>query len=401
MAEHTYTYVIVGGGLAGASAVRGIRELDKNGSILLIGGEKHMPYDRPPLSKMLWFDKMAVDEIFIEAPDFYSQNGALLALGTRVTRIDTNSNTVMDDKGNTYKYAKLLLATGSSPRRLPIPGGDLEGVCYYRYLDDYRKTRGETAAGKNAVIIGGGFIGSELAAALTINRMNVTMLFPSKYICGRVLPDYLAKAVQASFVGHGVNVLPNETPISIRKEGKRFIVATTKEQEIAADIVIAGVGVMPNVELASNAGLALADGIAVNEYLQSSDQDIYAAGDVAFFPYKALGHRARIEHWDNSRAQGIAAGRNMAGAKEPFTYMPFFFTDLFEFNYEAVGEVDANLSTFADWQKEFDTGVVYYLFEGKVKGAMMCNMPDRIDAARELILKDLEVEPESLRGKIK
>jgi len=401
MAEHTYTYVIVGGGLAGASAVRGIRELDKNGSILLIGGEKHMPYDRPPLSKMLWFDKMAVDEIFIEAPDFYSQNGALLALGTRVTRIDTNSNTVMDDKGNTYKYAKLLLATGSSPRRLPIPGGDLEGVCYYRYLDDYRKTRGETAAGKNAVIIGGGFIGSELAAALTINRMNVTMLFPSKYICGRVLPDYLARAVQANFVGHGVNVLPNETPISIRKEGKRFVVATTKEQEIAADIIIAGVGVMPNVELASNAGLTLADGIAVNEYLQSSDQDIYAAGDVAFFPYKALGHRARIEHWDNSRAQGIAAGRNMAGANEPFTYMPFFFTDLFEFNYEAVGEVDANLSTFADWQKEFDTGVVYYLFEGRVKGAMMCNMPDRIEAARELILKDEEVEPESLRGKIK
>ncbi len=401
MAEQTYTYVIVGGGLAGASAIRGIREKDKDGSILLIGAENHMPYDRPPLSKMLWFDKMAVDEIFIESKDFYEQNGVLLSLGTRVTRLDTNSNTVSDDKGNTYKYAKLLLATGSSPRRLPIPGGDLEGVCYYRFLDDYRKTRYEAASGKNAVVIGGGFIGSELAAALTINRMNVTMLFPSKYICGRVLPDYLAKAVQAGFAGHGVNVLHNETPISIRKEGTRFVVATNKEQEIAADIIIAGVGVMPNVELAKNAGLTLADGIAVNEYLRSSDQDIYAAGDVAFFPYKALGHRARIEHWDNSRAQGLAAGRNMAGANEPFTYMPFFFSDLFEFNYEAVGEVDANLTTFADWQKEFDTGVVYYMLEGKVKGAMMCNMPDRIDAARELILKDEVVEPERLRGRIK
>lgn len=401
MSEHTYTYVIVGGGLAGASAIRGIRELDKDGSILLIGGEDHMPYDRPPLSKMLWFDKMTVEEIFIEAPDFYGKNGVLLSLGTRVTGIDTSSKTVTDDKGNTYKYAKLLLATGSSSRLLPIPGGELEGVCYYRFLDDYKRTRGETAAGKSAIIIGGGFIGSELAAALTINRMNVTMMFPSRHICGRVLPDYLAKAVQAKYIEHGVNVLPNETPVSIRKEGKRFVVATTKKQEIAADIIIAGIGVKPNVELAANAGLALADGINVNEFLQSSDQDIYAAGDVAFFPYKALEHRARIEHWDNSRAQGLAAGRNMAGAKEPFTYMPFFFTDLFEFNYEAVGEVDANLFTFADWQKEFDTGVVYYLFEGKVKGAMMCNMPDRIDAVRKLILRDEKVEPESLRGMIK
>lgn len=401
MAEHTYTYVIVGGGLAGASAIRGIRELDKDGSILLIGGEYHMPYDRPPLSKMLWFDKMAVDDIFIEPPDFYGSNGVLLSLGTRVTGLDTNSNTVTDDKGNTYKYAKLLLATGSSPRRLPIPGGDLEGVCYYRFLDDYRKTRYEAAAGKNAIIIGGSFIGSELAAALTINRMNVSMMFPSMHICGRVLPDYLAKAVQAKFIGHGVKILPNETPVSIKKDGKRFVVTTTKEQEIVADIVIAGIGVKPNVELAANAGLTLADGINVDEFLRSSNQDIYAAGDVAFFPYKALEHRARIEHWDNSRAQGKAAGRNMAGANEPFTYMPFFFSDLFELNYEAVGEVDANLQTFADWQKENDTGVIYYMLEGTVKGAMMCNMPDRIDAARELIRKSEEVEPESLRGKIK
>ena len=139
----------------------------------------------------------------------------------------------------------------------------------------------------------------------------------------------------------------------------------------------------------------------VNEYLQSSAPDIYAAGDNAFFPYKAVGHMARIEHWDNSSTQGKHAGRNMAGANEPFTYMPFFFSDLFEFGYEAVGDVDANLGTFADWQKEFDTGVIYYMIEGKVKGAMMCNMPDRIDDARAIIMKGERMDKAALKAAIK
>jgi 3-phenylpropionate/trans-cinnamate dioxygenase ferredoxin reductase subunit len=400
MPENTYTYVIAGGGLAGASAVQGIREVDKDGSILMVAAEKHLPYDRPPLSKMLWFGKMKVEDIFIQGQEFYDTNKVTLALGTKVIDLDPRNKTVTDDNGMCYKYEKLLLATGSSPRTMPIPGGEGSGVCYYRYLDDYLRIRPEAQEGKSAVVIGGGFIGSELAAALTINKLKVTMLFPSSYICSRVFPDYLGGAIQARYIERGVTVLSGETPVSVRRQGDRFITATSKGREIESDIAITGIGVQPNVELALKAGLKLGDGILVDEFLRTSSPDIYAAGDNAFFPSRALGHMLRIEHWDNSTNQGKSAGRNMAGAGEPFTYIPFFFSDLFEFGYEAAGDVDSNLSTFADWQKENDTGVIYYLSDGKVKGAMMCNLPDRIDAARELILKDRKVDPAGLKGAI-
>jgi NADPH-dependent 2,4-dienoyl-CoA reductase/sulfur reductase-like enzyme len=166
-------------------------------------------------------------------------------------------------------------------------------------------------------------------------------------------------------------------------------------------MVIAGVGIAPSLDLPRKAGLQTANGIIVDDYLQASLPDIYAAGDVAFFPYRALGKQTRVEHWDNALNQGKWAGRNMAGAREPFTYMPYFFSDLFEFGYEAVGEVDARLETFADWQKENDTGVIYYLRDGQVRGAMMCNVWDKVEAARELIRKAEPVSKDSLRGLIR
>ena len=165
--------------------------------------------------------------------------------------------------------------------------------------------------------------------------------------------------------------------------------------------MIVGVGVIPEMELAKSGGLEVGNGIVVNEYLETSSPDIYAAGDNAFFPYRALGQPMRIEHWDNALNQGKWAGRNMAGAHEPFTYQPYFFSDLFEFGYEATGEVDSRLETFADWQKENDTGVIYYLRDGKVRGVMMCNVWDKVETARELIRKGERMTPEKLRGLIR
>jgi NADPH-dependent 2,4-dienoyl-CoA reductase/sulfur reductase-like enzyme len=163
--------------------------------------------------------------------------------------------------------------------------------------------------------------------------------------------------------------------------------------------VVAGVGVTPNVSLAQSAGLSVDDGVIVNEFLQTSTPDIYAAGDIARFPEAGFGPR-RLEHWDNAVKQGKHAGRNMAGACEPFTYVPFFFSDLFEFGYEAVGDVDSRLTTFADWQEENKTGVVYYLDGDRLRGAMMCNVWGKVDAARALVQKAERVSEESLRGAI-
>ncbi len=400
MAEKNYTYLIVGGGLAGAFAAQGIRELDTKGSILLIGNEKHLPYDRPPLSKKLWFGKKKVEEIFLHDQNYYNQNGIHIKLGIRIIELDSKGKAAKDETGNSYRYEKLLLATGGIPRTLPIPGGNLEGVCYYRYLDDYLRIRKEAKEGKSAVVIGGGFIGSEIAAAFNINKVNVTMIFPEPYLIQRVFPDYLGKAIQQHYIERGIKILNGDKPSSLGKNGDKFLTRTSNGKQVESDLLIVGIGIMPATDLAQQAGLKVGNGIVVNDYLQTSEPNIYAAGDNAFFPYQALGQNMRIEHWDNAVNQGKWAGRNMAGAHEQFDYMPYFFSDLFEFGYEAVGEVDSQLETFADWQKENDTGVIYYLKEGKVRGLMMCNVWGKVDAARELIKKGERVRPENLAGAI-
>ncbi len=401
MPVEDYTYIIVGGGLAGASAVQGIRELDEKGSILLIGSESHLPYDRPPLSKKLWFGQKKVEDIFVHDRQFYEKNAVNVMLGTTVTSIDARQKTVADEKGQTHHYRKLLLATGGAPSRLSITGGDIEGICYYRYLDDYQRIRKEATEGKSVTVIGGGFIGSEIAAALSINKMDVTMIFPGKYICSRIFPQDLGYAVQQRFIERGVRIMNGDAPISVVKSGSGFITTTKAGMRVESDMVVVGVGIKPSIELAQRAGLETGNGIALNEYLQSSDPDIYSAGDTALFPYQALGQQMRLEHWDCALNQGKHAGRNMAGAREPFTYMPYFFSDLFEFGYEAVGEVNAALETFSDWQKQNDTGVIYYLKDGKVRGAMMCNVWEKVDAARELIRSGKPASAESLRGAIR
>lgn len=192
---NVFDYVIVGGGLAGASAIQGIRELDTQGSIRLIGEETHLPYDRPPLSKKLWFGKARVEDIFIHDQRFYDDLGVSMMLGTRVVKLDTKEKSITVANGERYGFGKLLLATGTKPRQIAIPGGELEGICYYRTLDDYLRIKSEAKARHSVLIVGGGFIGSELAAALN-SRLEVTMIFPSATLCRRVFPEKLGLAVQ-------------------------------------------------------------------------------------------------------------------------------------------------------------------------------------------------------------
>ena len=400
MAEK-YTYIIVGGGLAGVSAIEGIRERDKDRPILLIGSEKDRPYDRPPLSKKLWLGKKKVEEIFLHDQKFYDENKVTLLLETTVTAVDPDNKTVTDEKENKYRYEKLLLATGGSPRMLPIIGGYLEGLCYFRYLGDYLRIRQEAEAGKSAMVIGGGFIGSEMAAALNISKLDVTMIFPETYICSRVFPESLGRTMIGRYLERDIRVLKGDKPVAITRKGDRFLTQTDNGKKIESDMVIVGVGISPETKLAEMAKLSVGNGVVVNEYLTTSHPDIYAAGDNALFYYQALGKQMRLEHWDNAINQGKLAGRNMAGAKQIFGYMPYFFSDLFEFGYEAVGEVSTELDTFCDWQKENDTGVIYYLKDNKIRGAMMCNVWGKVEAARQLIVKGETVSAQELHGLIK
>jgi 3-phenylpropionate/trans-cinnamate dioxygenase ferredoxin reductase subunit len=322
-----------------------------------------------------------------------------LRLGSEVTRIDSASHVIRDGRGNAYRYERLLLATGATPRRLNIPGGDLDGISYYRTLQDYRHLRGDAVPGKSALVIGGGFISSEMAASLRANGLAVTMIFPSSWLVSRVFPESLGRYLTEQYRAKGVDVLAGDVPLSIQRDRNGYVTRTRAGREIRTDLVVAGIGVTPNVSLARSAGLSTVEGVTVNEFLQTSTPDIYAAGDIALFPEAGFGPR-RLEHWDNAVSQGKHAGRNMAGAREPFRYVPFFFSDLFEFGYEAVGDIDSRLTTVADWQEENKTGIVYYLHGDRLRGAMMCNVWGKVDAARALIQQAKPVSAETLRGVI-
>lgn len=385
MAQKSFKYVVIGGGLAGYSAASGIRELDPNGSLLMAGSESRMPYDRPPLTKDLWFGTKQVPQIFLNQPEFYERNRIELMTSARADSIDPDSKQVHMG-GSIIGFEKLLIATGGIPRTLPLPGSDLEGVCYYRTLDDYEAIRGKAAQGRSAVIIGGGFIGSELAAGLNLNGVEVTVIFPGPHLVDRVLPGKLGEFITGVYRDRGVRVMTGERPAGFERKGERFITRTQSGAAVESDMLIIGVGISPETTLARSARLATDNGIIVNAYLQTSHPDIYAAGDNAFFPYDVLGKGMRVEHWDNALNQGRYAGRNMAGAMDAYNYMPYFFSDLFpEFGYEAVGEIDSTLETRAVWEKENEKGVIYYLAGPKIRGVMNCNIWGQIEGARELI----------------
>jgi NADPH-dependent 2,4-dienoyl-CoA reductase/sulfur reductase-like enzyme len=399
MSTETYSHVIIGAGLAGAAAVEGIRLVDSRGSILLLGAEKDAPYDRPPLSKQLWTGTKTVADIVLHDDAFYRTNRVELRLGVNVTHIDPAARAIRDSQGRTVHYQQLLLATGGTPRRMTIPGGDLQSISYYRTLEDYRQLRALAGEGKSALVVGGGFIGSEMAASLCMNKLKVTMIFPSDQLVSRVFPESLGRHLTEQYRANGVDILAGDVPVSIERLGDVHLTRTRGGREIRSDLVVAGIGIEPNLSLAQAAALAVENGVIVNEYLQTSAPDIYAAGDIANFPEAGFGRR-RLEHWDNAVSQGRQAGKNMAGAREPFNDLPFFFSDLFEFGYEAVGDIDSRLATFADWQEENKTGVIYYLDHDRLRGAMMCNIFGKVDAARALIQRQQSVSKESLRGAI-
>jgi 3-phenylpropionate/trans-cinnamate dioxygenase ferredoxin reductase subunit len=385
-------YLIVGGGMTADAAAHGIREVDSDGTIVIVSAERDPPYNRPPLSKALW--KGDPLESVWRKNDLAATT---LRRGRTIRTLDLKDGTAADDQGETYRFEKVLLATGGAVRRLPF---DDEGVIYFRTLADYHTLRALTANGKQFVVIGGGFIGSEIAAALAMNGKKVTMLFPGEAIGSRVYPQDLARFLVEYFREKGVEVLPGETATASRKTGERWRLATGSGRACDADGVVAGLGITPNAALAESAGLKVSDGIEVDEFLAAGVPGVYAAGDVASFHSAVLGRRLRVEHEDNANTMGKVAGRNMAGAHDRFDYLPFFYSDLFDLGYEAVGEVDARLETVADWKTPFREGVVYYLREGRVRGVLLWNVWGQVDAARALIAAPGPFKPADLAGRI-
>jgi 3-phenylpropionate/trans-cinnamate dioxygenase ferredoxin reductase component len=387
-----YKYLIIGGGMTGDAAVRGIRERDEQSSIGMIGIETDMPYSRPPLTKGMW--KGRPFEKIWRGTDKYNVE---FHLGRTVTKIDTTAKRVQDIEGEEYSYEKLLLATGGSTNRLPFGGDD---IIYYRTLKNYQSLRALTEQKERFLVIGSGFIGSEIAAALTMIGKKVFMVFRGNSIGENIYPKDLSSFLNDHYRSKGVELAPGDEVTSLEKTGDSFKVKTRGGLMFEVDGVLAGLGVHPNDELAKSAGLQVDDGIIVNDRLQTSATDIYAAGDVAMFPHATLGKHVRVEHEDNALKMGKQAGRNMAGADEPYTHTPNFYSDLFEFGYEAVGELSSKLEMFEDWEEPHQKGVVYYLADGRVRGVLTWNMRDKIKDATALMAEAGPFKVKDLKGKI-
>lgn len=387
-----YTYLIIGGGMTGAAAANGIREEDSEGSIGVVSMEPHMPYDRPPLSKKLWTGQKTLEEIFRQTPEDVEFH-----LDRRITSVQLEPKQATAEDGEVFTFDKLLLATGGTPRELPF-GGD--SIIYYRTLDSYERLRGLANAHDRFVVIGGGFIGSEVAAALAMSDRQVTMLFPEGGICERIFPAEMVEFLNDYYREKGVEVLPGMQVTGLEGTGTTLRVVTADGRRLPANSVVAGIGIRPNTELAEQLGLKIENGIVVDSTLQTSYPDVYAAGDVANYPDAVLGMRRRVEHEDAANTMGKVAGKNMAGAKQSYDHTPYFYSDMFELGYEAVGRLDSRLETVADWQEPLRKGVVYYMDDGRVVGVLLWDVWDKVEEATELIKAGEQVTAAKLKGRI-
>ena len=396
MVKSNYKYVIIGGGMTADAAVHKIREIDAEGSMCLISKEEYPPYARPPLSKSLWKGEEEFEEIDLDTESANLE----MHLARTVVKIDPNGKKVIDDQGDEYGYTKLLIATGGKPKKIPKMEG--EGIIYYRTKEDYLKLKKLVDENKRFGVIGGGFIGSEIAAAIKIYKPDaeVTMIFPETGICALIFPKQLSNYIDEYYRENGIEVLSGDLVETIKKNNSEYVVETKSRKKLIFDVVIAGLGIQPNIDLAKNAGLKIDNGIIVNKFLQTSIPDIYAAGDVASYYNPALDKFIRVEHEDNALMMGEIAGANMAGEEIPYKHLSLFYSDLFDLGYEAVGELNSKLEIVEDWFDPNKEGVIYYLEKKRVKGILLWNVWDKVDDAREIIAEKGPFSSKNLKGRI-
>jgi len=332
------TFVVVGGGLTAAKAVEELRSAGYDGDVVVFGEEHHLPYERPPLSKGYLLGDDELESAFVHDPDWYDQNDVDLRLGQRVTGLDTAAKVVRTDAGD-QAYDKLLLATGSTPRHLAMADDSGAPVAYLRTIEDSQHLKETFASGTSVAIIGAGWIGLETASAARKAGADVTVLESLDLPLLRVLGPEVAQVFADLHTEHGVDLRLGVQVSAIEKADGRAVVHLADGSDVTADLVVVGIGVAPNVELAEAAGLEIDNGILVDEHLGASQPDVYAAGDVANALHPVLGRRLRVEHWDTAIEQGKTAAHAMLGHTPTYDRLPYFFTDQYDLGMEYIGNV--------------------------------------------------------------
>jgi 3-phenylpropionate/trans-cinnamate dioxygenase ferredoxin reductase component len=390
------THVVVGASLAGAKAAETLREEGFGGRVVLVGAEEERPYERPPLSKDYLRGEVGREKVYVHDEGFYSKHDIELRLGTTAVDLNTSTSELTLDDGDRLSYDRLLLATGSDPRRLTISGADLHGVLYLRSVHDSDLLRDRLDRGGAVVVVGAGWIGAEVAASARQRGLDVTVIEPASVPLERVMGAEVGAIYRDIHTDHGVEMLMGTGVEAFEGDEAVERVRTSDGRVIECDFAVVGVGVQPRIQLAAKAGLDVDNGILVDEHLETSVPGVFAAGDVANARHPFYGERIRVEHWANALHQGPAAARNMLGRADPFDRLPYFFSDQYEVGMEYSG--------FArDWDRVVFRGdpanrefIAFWISDERVVAGMNVNVWDVNDPIRRLISQRVAVDDRRL-----
>jgi 3-phenylpropionate/trans-cinnamate dioxygenase ferredoxin reductase subunit len=393
------SYIIVGGGMAGAIAAQTLREEGFDGNITLLGQEPSVPYERPPLSKDYLQGRADRDSIFVQPEPWYAEHAVELSLGNAVTSLDPATRTVTTATGAQLSYDKLLLTIGSKPRRLGVPGADLDGVYYLRNVEDSERLKIGFGQAKRVVIIGAGWIGLETAAAARAAGLDVTLLVSGEMPLEHVLGSEVAPLFAELHRSHGVDLRYRTTAVELTgRQGRVTGVMLSDGTLIDADMIIVGIGAVPRTQLAAEAGLKIDNGIVVDEHLRTSDPDIFAAGDIAHAYNPRLGRHIRVEHWANARRQGAVAAKAMLGHDAVDVRPSYFFTDQYDLSMEYTGDIGPAGYDRVIFRRYEDPPqvIVFWLYEQRVQAGVNINIWDVAEDIERLILSARPIAADDL-----
>lgn len=384
--------VIVGGGEAGGQVGIVLRQSGWTGRVIIVGDEPYAPYERPPLSKAFLAGETPLEKMYLRAPEFYEPQGIELALGVKATAIDHAAKTVMLSTGENLRYSKLVMATGGRVRRLTVPGADLTGIHYLRTIDDVLAYRDRMVSGARVVIVGGGYIGLEVAAVAVKRGCAVTVLEALPLVLNRVVAPDISRFYMDVHRAAGV-AIQTSTAVSSFTGSGHVTAAVCGSQSLPADLVIVGIGIVPNIELAVAAGLEVDNGIVVNEFTQTSDPDIYAVGDCSNHPSPTVGRRVRLESVHNALAQGKTAALHIAGKPEAYNEVPWFWSDQYDMKLQMTGlsaPGDTIIIRGAMAERKFSA---CYLRDGRFVACNAVNMAKDFIQSKKLIAAQAVVDP--------
>ncbi|HWF10316.1 MAG TPA: FAD-dependent oxidoreductase [Bryobacteraceae bacterium] len=396
----TFPYVIAGGGMvAGYAAKEMVERGLKAGELCILSADRALPYERPPLSKGFLAGKETEDSIRINPPEFYESHGIDVRLRTRISGLDAGRRTLRIESGNELAFEKLILATGSEIRTLEIPGSDLAGICYLRSVDDSERIRREAANAKQAAVIGGGFIGMETASVLAQQGVDVTMILREDRIWKQFFTPAMSEFFEGYYGARGVRFVKEGKLSKVQGRGEVSGVALESGKTIPCTLVVAGIGVRPATDVFRHSGIDVGDGVTVDEYLETSHPDIYAAGDLAHYPDVLFGKRRRVEHWDNAVSQGQHCGRALMGDRAAFRHVPYFFSDVFDLSYEFWGDTAEADEIVERGDLSTTSFSVWWLSNKRLVAAFTMNRPDEErENAPKWIEAGQKIDAQRLRG---